>query len=102
MYIYIYIIYIHIYIYIYYIYIYYIYIYRERDRDRDRDRDRERQRGINTHIHPQRSMSIVKRLSSLSTSKEIFEETAPYHEQYLSNCRHKEKLNYRNPTSLNI
>ena len=32
-------------------------------------------------------MSIGKRLSFLSSSKEIFEKTAPYYEQYLSNCR---------------
>ena len=47
-------------------------------------------------------MSIEKRLSSLSSSKEIFEETAPYYEKYLSNCRHREKLNYRDPTSPNL
>ena len=35
--------------------------------------------------------SIEKRLSSLSSSKEIFEETAPYYEQHLSNCGYKEK-----------
>ena len=47
-------------------------------------------------------MSIEKRLSSLSSSKEILEETAPYYEQYLSNCGCKEKLNYRDPTSPNL
>ena len=47
-------------------------------------------------------MSIEKRLSSLSSSKEIFEETAPYYEQYLLNCGYKEKLNYRDPTSLSL
>ena len=31
---------------------------------------------------------------SLSPSKEIFEETVPYYEQYLPNCRYKENLNY--------
>ena len=36
--------------------------------------------------------SIEKRLSSLSSSEELFEETAPYYEQYLSNCGYKEKL----------
>ena len=36
-------------------------------------------------------MSIEKRLSSLSLSKEIFEETAPYYEQYLSNNGYKDK-----------
>ena len=47
-------------------------------------------------------MSIGKRLSSLPSSKEIFEETGPYYEQYLSNCGYKEKLNYRDPTSPNL
>ena len=37
-------------------------------------------------ILKQLPMSIEKRLSSLSSSKEIFEETAPYYEQYLSNA----------------
>ena len=46
--------------------------------------------------------SIEKRLSSLSSSKEIFEETAPYYEQHLSNCGYKEKLNYRDPTPQNF
>ena len=44
-------------------------------------------------------MSIGKRLSSLSSSKEIFEETAPYYEKRLSNCEYREKLNYRDKTS---
>ena len=47
-------------------------------------------------------MSIEKRLSSLSSSKKIFEDTAPYYEKYLSNCEYKEKLNYRDPTSPNL
>ena len=42
-------------------------------------------------ILKQLPMSMEKRLSSLSSSKEIFEETAPYYEQYLSNCRYKRK-----------
>ena len=46
--------------------------------------------------------SIEKRLSSLSSSKEIFEETVPYYEQQLSNCGYKEKLNYRDPTPQNL
>ena len=50
--------------------------------------------------------SIEKRLSSLSSSKEIFEETAPYFEQHLSNSQtsqtSKEKLNYRDPTPQNL
>ena len=37
-------------------------------------------------ILKQLPVSIEKRLSSLSSSKEIFEETAPYYEQYLSNA----------------
>ena len=53
-------------------------------------------------ILKQLPVSIEKRLSSLSSSKEIFEETAPYYEQYLSNCGYKEKLNYRDPTSPNL
>ena len=46
--------------------------------------------------------SIEKRLSPLSSPKEIFEETALYYEQYLSNCQCKEKLNYRDPTPPNL
>ena len=47
-------------------------------------------------------MSIEKRLSSFSSSKKCFEETAPYFEHYLSNCIYKEKLSYRGPTSPNL
>ena len=47
-------------------------------------------------------MSIQKRLSSLSSSKKIFEEAEPYYEQCLSNCGCKQKLNYRDPTYPNI
>ena len=47
-------------------------------------------------------MSIEKRLSSLSSSREMFEETTPYYEQYLSNCGYKEKLYHRDPTSPNL
>ena len=47
-------------------------------------------------------MSIEKQLSSLSSSKEFFEETAPYYEKYLSNCSFREKLNYRNSASQNL
>ena len=47
-------------------------------------------------------MSIEKQLSSLSSSKQIFEETPHYYEKYLSNCRHRKKLNYRDPTSPNL
>ena len=43
---------------------------------------------VNSDHHPsilkQLPKSIEKRLSSLSSSKEIFEETASYHDQYLS------------------
>ena len=47
-------------------------------------------------------MSIEKQLSFLLSSKEIFEETAPYYEKYLSNCGYREKLNYRDPISTNL
>ena len=47
-------------------------------------------------------MSIEKRLSSLSSSKETFEESLPYNVQYLSNCGYKEQLNYRDPTPPNL
>ena len=46
--------------------------------------------------------SIEKRLSSLSLSEQIFEETASYYEQYLPNCGYKEKLNYRDPAPPNL
>ena len=46
-------------------------------------------------ILKQLPVSIEKRLSSLSSSKEIFEEAASYYEQCLSNCGYKQKLNYR-------
>ena len=43
---------------------------------------------VNSDHHPsilkQLPKSIEKRLSSLSSSKEIFEETASYYDQYLS------------------
>ena len=60
-----------------------------------------------TSDHPpsilqQLPVSAEKRLSSLSSSQEIFEEAAPYYEQCLSNCRYKEKLNYRDPNSPNL
>ena len=44
-------------------------------------------------ILKQLPMSIEKQLSSLSSSKEIFEETVPYYEQYFSNRGYKKKLN---------
>ena len=44
-------------------------------------------------------MPIEKRLPSLSSSKEIFEETAPYYENY---CGCREKLNYCDPTTPNL
>lgn len=43
-------------------------------------------------------MSVEKLLSSLSLSKEILEQTVPSYEQYLSNWRYKQKLNYHDPT----
>ena len=42
-------------------------------------------------------MSIEKQVSSLSSSKETFQETVPYYEPLLSNCGYKEKLNYHDP-----
>ena len=53
-------------------------------------------------ISKQLPMSIEKWLSSLSSSKDVFEEAAPYYEQHISNCRYKEKLNYQDPTSPNL
>ena len=53
-------------------------------------------------ISKQLPMSMEKWLSSLSSSKDIFEEAAPYYEQHISNCRYKEKLNYQDPTSPNL
>ena len=47
-------------------------------------------------------MLIEIRLSFLSSSEEVFEETAPYYEKYLSNCGCREKLNYRDPTCSNL
>ena len=47
-------------------------------------------------------MWLEKLLSSLSSSKEIVEETALYYEKYLSNCGYREKMNYRDPTSPNL
>ena len=47
-------------------------------------------------------MIIEKRLSSSSSSKEIFEETAPYYEKYLSNCGYREMLNCSDPTCPNL
>ena len=48
------------------------------------------------HVNSDHPPSILKQLpksiekrSSLSSSKEIFEETAPYYEQHLSNCGYK-------------
>ena len=39
--------------------------------------------------------SIEKRLSQLSSSKDIFYETAPYYEQYLASWGYNEKLTYQ-------
>ena len=54
---------------------------------------------VKSDNHPcilkQLPMSIEIRLSSLPSSKDIFEETAPYYEEYLLNCGYKEKLYYR-------
>ena len=55
-----------------------------------------------TGILKQLPMQMKKRLSSLSSSKEIFLETTPYYEQYLSNREYRENLNYRDPTASNL
>ena len=47
--------------------------------------------GHPTSILKQLPVSIEKRLSSLSSSKQIFEEAAPYYEQCLSNCGYKQR-----------
>ena len=47
-------------------------------------------------------MPIEERSSSSSSFKIFFKETVPHYEQYLSNCGYKEKLNYRDPISLNL
>ena len=61
---------------------------------------------VKSDNHPcilkQLPMSIEKRLSSLPSSKEIFDETAPYYEQHLLNCRYQEKLYYRRPAPSNL
>ena len=61
------------------------------------------------HVNSDYPSSILKQLpksiekrSSLSSSNEIFAETAPYYEQRPSNCGYKEKLNYRDPTPQNL
>ena len=46
-------------------------------------------------ITKQRPRSIEKRLSQLSSSKDIFYETAPYYEQRLASCGYNEKLTYQ-------
>ena len=53
-------------------------------------------------ILKQLSMSTEKGLSSLSSSKELFKETAPYLEQCLSNFRYRKKLNYHYPIPPNV
>ena len=55
-----------------------------------------------TSILKQHPVTIEKRLSSLSSSKQIFQEIVPYYEQCLSNCGYKQKLNYRDPTLPNL
>ena len=63
-----------------------------------------------THVNSDHPMSILKQLpksiekqlSYLSSSKEIFEETAQCYEQYFSNCGYKKKLNYCDPTPPNL
>ena len=53
-------------------------------------------------ILKQLPVSIEKWLSSLPSSKYIFEEAAPYYEQCLSNYGYKEKLICRDPTTPNL
>ena len=58
-------------------------------------------------ISKQLPRSIEKRLSQLSSSKDIFYETTPYHEQRLASCGYNEKLTYQqkgenNENNINI
>ena len=46
-------------------------------------------------ITKQLPRSIEKRLSQLSSSKDIFYKTAPYYEQRLASCGYNEKLSYQ-------
>ena len=46
-------------------------------------------------ITKQLPRSIKKRLSQLSSSKDIFYKTAPYYEQRLASCGYNEKLTYQ-------
>ena len=46
-------------------------------------------------ITKQLPWSIEKRLSQLSSSKDIFYKTAPYYEQRLNSCGYNEKLTYQ-------
>ena len=46
-------------------------------------------------ITKQLPWSIEKRLSQLSSSKDIFYKTAPYYEQRLASCEYNEKLTYQ-------
>ena len=46
-------------------------------------------------ITKQLPRSIEKRLSQLSSSKDIFYETTPYYEQRLASCGYNEKLTYQ-------
>ena len=56
------------------------------------------------NITKQIPLSIEKRVSDLSSNKEIFDEAAKYYEQALQNCGYDQKLNYiyhRNKTVKN-
>ena len=46
-------------------------------------------------ITKQLPRSIEKRLPQLSSSKDIFYETAPYYQQLLASCGYNEKLTYQ-------
>ena len=48
-----------------------------------------------TSITKQLPRSIEKRLSQLSSSKDIFYETTPYYKQCLASCEYNEKLTYQ-------
>ena len=55
-----------------------------------------------TPIHFKTTSSLKREMITISSSKEIFKETASYYEQYLSNCGYNKKLNYCDPAPLNL
>ena len=52
-------------------------------------------------ITEQLPRSIEKRLSQISSSKDIFYETTPYYEQRLASCGYNEKLTYQQQGEIN-